>query len=132
MDNSTLVVVITSLPTRATLYSVSEGIITAVGTEFKPSEFYLIGNDLTFGDDQFEFKVRDLVGLESEPSLVSIIISHVNHPPTAVFESSVEAIRTVPLDIELGVEDVDADEEFVFNITSFQAGDGVFLEFGTK
>lgn len=100
------------------------------------TEFYLIAYDYNFGEDSFEFQVRDIVGDVSSPSTVHIDITHVNHPPAAYFTSPLVAVRTVPLTIEIGVEDGDIPEEFDFNVTYAQAGDGVFqfgdVDFGGK
>lgn len=87
-DADKLTVVITSLPTKATLYVVGtngapDQAIASVGVVLTNPTVYLVGSPLSYGSDSFTFAIRDAVNVTSDPFTVPIQIDHVNHPPVA-------------------------------------------------
>lgn len=87
-DANNLHVVITTLPTKATLYVVStdgspDKVINTTGVALSNPTVYLIGDSLKHGSDSFTFVIVDVVNQTSTPTIVSIEITHINHPPVA-------------------------------------------------
>ena len=60
------------------------------------------------GADKFTFTVSDSEGQVSPPATVTINVTHVNHPPVAVYRSLPVAVNT-PAEIQLTASDIDKD-----------------------
>lgn len=104
--------------------------ITSVGGAFYNPTFYLIGNPLSYGADQFTFVVADIINSTSTPSTVQISITHINHPPTAGVAIN-SGLMNQPLIFSAFGQDPDNDRPIVLYITQIPAvgtlyqGDGV-------
>jgi hypothetical protein len=103
------------LPQNGVLYSGSTQITsTSTGLNNGTSLTYL-GNNLFWGLDSFGFTVRDTAGSFSSESIVSINVTHVNHPPN-VFTSSqtVTTLENVPITVtQISASDPDGDTVYI-------------------
>ena len=133
-DSSSLRIIISTLPTMATLYVQNNGsadtAITSPGVILSNPNVYLVGSSLQYGQDQFTFTVIDLVNQTSAPSIVQLQITHVNHPPTAGVSIS-NGTMNQKLSFNVFGQDPDNDIPLTIYLTSVPAvgtlyqGDGV-------
>lgn len=108
IDASNLKVTILSLPARGTLMLVGGGAVTTIGGMYSNPSFYIVGNPLAFGSDQFSFAVVDNLGGQSAVLQVPILITQVNHPPTAGVNIQ-QGFMNQPLTITVYANDIDND-----------------------
>ena len=117
VDQDALTAVITALPAHGTLYQTSDGInpttaITQVPTEVSnPAQQVIFvlgqhgyGND--YGD--FQFKVNDGLA-DSADALVSVNVTHVNHPPAAANNTAAFLTGTTQISFNVLINDADVD-----------------------
>lgn len=118
-DANTLRIQITSLPSKGTLTQVNVSDIasstTLPFTLTNPNIYYSTNST---GEDSFNFRVIDLMGAFSSQQLVRIVITAVNHAPTASFPA-VTTPEDTPVIIQISPYDQDGDKVSVIitNVT---------------
>ena len=120
-DQNTLKVQITSLPGKGVLTQVGNGDISVSAslplTLTNPNVYYRTNQT---GSDFFSFRVVDLLGTTSVQQVVRILITAVNHAPTATF-NPVSTPEDTPVTLQVSPYDQDGDTMSVV-ITSLTKG----------
>ena len=134
-DNSSLSVVITSLPTKSVLVQKGNNgqpdvDITSAPTTLTNTAVYLRGDLLSYGSDQFQFQVVDLINASSDVATVSATITHINHVPSAG-AAITPGLMNQPLAFNVFGQDPDNDIPLSIYITSLPAVGSLYQGDGT-
>ena len=78
------------------------------------------------GNTSFSFQVHDASSVSANSAVVSLVVQHVNHAPSAMPVNAV-ASRGVPLTIVISGFDYDSDDSFDFNLVAIDSNGGEFL-----
>jgi hypothetical protein len=123
--------------TILSLPSPSVGILTnasgapvAVGDTIPSLQLVFMPASYVSGNASFSFQVHDATSYSVNSSTVSLLVLHVNNPPTAA-NVSVVASREVPLSIVISGFDHDDGDTFTFNLVAIDANGGTYLANGT-
>lgn len=119
-DSNNLKVQIMSLPTKGILTQVGVGDISTTTFPFTLSNPWVYYRTTSTGTDSFTFRVIDILGASSVQQTARILITAVNHPPTATF-NPVTTPEDVPINLQIAPYDPDGDTMTVW-ITSLSKG----------